>query len=135
PAAVAPADEDYLPEQSLDFESAGEPPEPQAYSVDDTQTYSIDELERIAAQADDEPEPTGSYSLPDDDSTLALAGDEPAGETSLGSDEAAATKLELARAYLDMGDVEGARGMLEEVVGEGNPGQRSEARRLLDEIR
>jgi FimV-like protein len=34
-----------------------------------------------------------------------------------------------------MGDVEGARGMLEEVVNEGNPGQRAEAKRLLDEIR
>ena len=52
-----------------------------------------------------------------------------------GADDAAATKLELARAYLDMGDVEGARGMLEEVMGEGNAGQRAEARRLLDEIR
>lgn len=49
--------------------------------------------------------------------------------------DAASTKLELARAYLDMGDVEGARGMLEEVVNEGNPGQRAEAKRLLDEIR
>ncbi|GIX36548.1 MAG: hypothetical protein KatS3mg126_2327 [Lysobacteraceae bacterium] len=53
----------------------------------------------------------------------------------LAAEDAAATKLELARAYLDMGDVEGARGMLEEVVQEGNPGQRDEARRLLDEIR
>jgi pilus assembly protein FimV len=58
-----------------------------------------------------------------------------ADETAPGGEEAAATKLELARAYLDMGDVEGARGMLEEVVGEGNSGQRSEAKRLLDEIR
>lgn len=49
--------------------------------------------------------------------------------------DAASTKLELARAYLDMGDIDGARGMLEEVVGEGNPGQRAEAKRLLDEIR
>lgn len=49
--------------------------------------------------------------------------------------EAAATKLELARAYLDMGDVEGARGMLEEVTQEGAADQRQDARRLLDEIR
>lgn len=52
-----------------------------------------------------------------------------------GDDDSSATKLELARAYLDMGDVEGARAMLEEVASEGNPGQRSEAKRLLDEIR
>jgi pilus assembly protein FimV len=53
----------------------------------------------------------------------------------LGNEDAAATKLELARAYLDMGDVDGARGMLEEVTGEGNPAQRAEARSLLDSIR
>ena len=60
----------------------------------------------------------------------------PALDADFGGDaDAASTKLELARAYLDMGDVEGARGMLEEVVSEGNPGQRAEAKRLLDEIR
>ena len=48
--------------------------------------------------------------------------------------DAATTKLELARAYLDMGDAEGARGMLEEVLGEGTAAQRNEARQLLDGI-
>ena len=48
--------------------------------------------------------------------------------------DAATTKLELARAYLDMGDAEGARGMLEEVLGEGTAAQRHEARELLDGI-
>lgn len=43
----------------------------------------------------------------------------------------AATKLELARAYLDMGDPEGARAMLEEVLGEGDTSQREAARKLL----
>jgi pilus assembly protein FimV len=41
----------------------------------------------------------------------------------------------LARAYLDMGDPDGARAMLEEVLGEGNPDQQDEARRLIAEIR
>ena len=48
--------------------------------------------------------------------------------------DAAATKLELARAYMDMGDSEGARGMLEEVLTEGDAAQRNEARQLLDGI-
>ncbi len=48
--------------------------------------------------------------------------------------DAATTKLELARAYLDMGDAEGARGMLEEVLTEGTSAQRDEARQLLSEI-
>jgi pilus assembly protein FimV len=66
---------------------------------------------------------------------LDFDGDAELADTQLDADDAAATKLELARAYLDMGDVEGARGMLEEVVNEGNAGQRAEAKRLLDEIR
>jgi pilus assembly protein FimV len=41
------------------------------------------------------------------------------------------TKLDLARAYIDMGDPEGARSILEEVVDEGNEAQRDEARELL----
>jgi pilus assembly protein FimV len=41
------------------------------------------------------------------------------------------TKLDLARAYMDMGDPEGARSILEEVLTEGNPNQRQEAERLI----
>ena len=43
------------------------------------------------------------------------------------------TKLDLARAYLDMGDVEGARHTLEEVVIEGNDDQKKEAEELLQQ--
>jgi len=41
------------------------------------------------------------------------------------------TKLDLARAYLDMGDIEGARNTLEEVMMEGNDDQKKEAEELL----
>ena len=41
------------------------------------------------------------------------------------------TKLDLARAYIDMGDPEGARSILDEVLKEGNPNQRKQAERLL----
>ena len=44
------------------------------------------------------------------------------------------TKLDLARAYIDMGDPDGARSILEEVVGEGDEAQRDEARQLLDSL-
>jgi pilus assembly protein FimV len=50
-------------------------------------------------------------------------------------DDAVATKIDLARAYLDMGDSDGARSMLEEVLTEGNVSQRDEAKKLLSEIR
>ncbi len=41
------------------------------------------------------------------------------------------SKLDLARAYLDMGDEEGARPVLMEVLKEGNLAQQAEARELL----
>lgn len=44
------------------------------------------------------------------------------------------TKLDLARAYLDMGDDDGARQILEEVIAEGTGELKVEARALLDRI-
>ena len=44
------------------------------------------------------------------------------------------TKLDLARAYMDMGDPEGARSILDEVLGEGNAVQRQEAERLIGSL-
>jgi len=46
----------------------------------------------------------------------------------------AATKLDLARAYIDMGDSDGARDILAEVAQEGNDQQRQEAADLLSRI-
>lgn len=50
------------------------------------------------------------------------------------NDDPVDTKLDLARAYLDMGDPEGARAMLEEVVQEGSQMQRDVAKRMLDDL-
>jgi len=46
----------------------------------------------------------------------------------------AATKLDLAKAYQEMGDVEGAREILQEVLHEGDEHQRSEAGALLEKL-
>lgn len=50
-----------------------------------------------------------------------------------GTDEAS-TKLDLARAYIDMGDVDGAKDILQEVESEGSPEQQAEAKELLDSL-
>lgn len=50
-------------------------------------------------------------------------------------EDAVGTKLDLAKAYLDMGDPDGARSMLEEVVAEGSDAQRAEANRLIADLR
>jgi pilus assembly protein FimV len=66
---------------------------------------------------DDEPTGTEEYS-PLDPQTMTEVG----------------TKLDLARAYIDMGDPEGAKSILEEVLSEGDAGQRSEAQALIDAL-
>ncbi len=50
-----------------------------------------------------------------------------------GTDEAA-TKLDLARAYIEMGDSDGARDILEEVALEGDSDQKTEAQELLKNL-
>lgn len=45
-----------------------------------------------------------------------------------------ATKLDLARAYIDMGDEEGARDILAEVVDEGNEQQQQDAREMMGQL-
>ena len=44
------------------------------------------------------------------------------------------TKLDLARQFLDMGDPESARHMLDEVLKEGDAGQKQEAQRLIESM-
>jgi pilus assembly protein FimV len=77
-----------------------------------------------------EPSQTGTFAatqrLQHDD--LALPELEPATMSEVG------TKLDLARAYMDMGDPEGARSILHEVLQEGSGNQKTEAQRLLDSI-
>jgi pilus assembly protein FimV len=45
-----------------------------------------------------------------------------------------ATKLDLAKAYIDMGDAEGARSILDEVLSEGNDAQKKQAQDLARQI-
>jgi FimV-like protein len=72
-------------------------------------------------------DPTGE--LPTLDPTRIQHGlDEPATMSEVG------TKLDLARAYIDMGDPEGARSILEEVLQEGSNTQKQEAQRLMSSL-
>jgi pilus assembly protein FimV len=69
---------------------------------------------------------TATQKLASDD--LALPDLEPVTMSEVG------TKLDLARAYMDMGDPEGARNILEEVMTEGSVAQKQEAQRLLESL-
>lgn len=65
---------------------------------------------------------------PEADAAIALGGEPDF------ADDPVDTKLDLARAYLDMGDPVGARAMLEEVIEEGSQTQKDEAKRLLADV-
>jgi pilus assembly protein FimV len=67
-------------------------------------------------------------------SPTAITKERPAAQAVDLGDQGVATKMELARAYIDIGDAEGARGMLEEVLMEGNDSQREDALKLLETL-
>jgi pilus assembly protein FimV len=71
-----------------------------------------------------EPEPEISFEAPE----LTAA------DISGHDDDPSKTSLELAQAYLEMGDLDGARSMLQEVAGSGGAWAKAEAERLLREI-
>ena len=52
----------------------------------------------------------------------------------LSMDDRVAAKLDLAKAYMDLGDLEGAGSMLDEVLLEGNADQKKEAKQLISEL-
>ena len=51
-----------------------------------------------------------------------------------GGGEAVGTKLELAKAYLEIGDKDGAREILQEVAKEGSAAQKEEAQKLISSL-
>lgn len=93
-----------------------------------------EELPELGDEATEEPPvastPASSRSADIDESDL---GDDDDFDFLSGTDEAA-TKLDLARAYVEMGDVDGARDILEEVALEGNEEQKAEAQDLLKNL-
>ena len=56
------------------------------------------------------------------------------GDLDIGGGDEVGTKLDLAKAYIDMGDPDGARSILDEVMTEGSDSQKQEAQSLLDQI-
>ncbi|NJR72171.1 MAG: hypothetical protein HC782_03650 [Gammaproteobacteria bacterium] len=119
PAATAASDFDFdLSSLSLDEPSTGN-----------------DATQKVAPVA---PAPKAAMpaTLSMDLSDLSLDLDEPASSNSVsgsgGADSGAvATKLELAKAYIEIGDSDGAKDILNEVAREGNAAQAEEAKNIL----
>jgi len=68
----------------------------------------------------------------DDDHTVFVPRTSDTGEQS--TEDEIATRLDLAKAYVELGDGESAKLILEEVITEGNASQRQQAQELMDQI-
>jgi pilus assembly protein FimV len=135
-----------LPKDAFDFDSSleetGEIPAIASTDVDldlDDLTAALkvseagDTLEQMRDDATvEQPRPNVSSS---DAGTISLGPDDMSDDLSdARTMTEVGTKLDLARAYVDMGDPSGARSILEEVLDEGDEGQRQQAQQLLDSL-
>jgi len=100
------------------------------FGTDDTDSLELDDMDELSL--DD--------SSAEDDMVLAAGGESDMSELEdldddvFGEVDEVGTKLDLARAYVDMGDSDGARGILNEVIEEGDDSQKSQAKELLEQI-
>ncbi len=154
PAAEAPA---APSEEAAGAEEAETPAEAEEARLEDTGTieWEVPEIESEPG-AGEAPAAAAPAELPEapeeaaPEASEAPAEEAPAeAEAAEGTEEAAperieeggaaegdeaATKLDLARAYMEMGDPDGARELLQEVMAEGNEAQRAEAEGLLKQL-
>ncbi|ARN75931.1 FimV/HubP family polar landmark protein [Oceanicoccus sagamiensis] len=103
---------------------------------DATVEYSLDDVEQELAAGDTEGSPAEDSSAEESesfDSAVAAEASDDDFDFLADTDEVA-TKLDLARAYIDMGDTEGARDILDEVLQEGSDEQKQEAQSLAERI-
>jgi len=152
-ASVSEAEDDLLDlnidleaTESVDINDATTAEEVENEAIEalsDSDAAVIDGLSLTSEQDDESSDIDGLGDITDGElaaASLALSGentDENALEFDLSDfdqvDEAE-TKLDLASAYIEMGDPNGAKTILEEIINEGNDEQRSRAKTLLDEL-
>ena len=118
---------------------AGEAAEPEIDISMDMDEVSADDVEIESAdiELDAEQETEAEQAVAKEPAVEAAAGDSMEDDfdlSSLDDVDEVSTKLDLARAYLDMGDHEGSRGILEEVIAEGNEEQKKEANELMGKL-
>jgi pilus assembly protein FimV len=145
PAAIDPADDfDFelsesvqpasMPEEfdlSLDGEASEEEASGNLASELDEVEAELDDLSRDLEESSDQPVVAPAAAIePVDSSSEALDDD----FDFFSDTDETTTKLDLARAYIDMGDAEGARDILDEVMNEGSDTQQQEAREMIAKL-
>jgi pilus assembly protein FimV len=129
----APSEPPYVEARSTDAYD-----EDAAVRSDDVLPESADttfsSFDHAVEPAADEPVSTWKFETEEDVAPAESFEHEGAAELGEFSDDPVDTKLDLARAYMDMGDADGARAMLDEVLREGTQMQRDVAQRLSDSL-
>jgi pilus assembly protein FimV len=119
----------FSSDESAVSEPQGEQQESEPEATEQETDSVGDELVPLASESlDGKPEQNSALDI--DEESL---GEDDDFDFLAGTDEAA-TKLDLARAYIEMGDSDGARDILEEVALEGNDEQKAEAQELLKNL-
>jgi pilus assembly protein FimV len=135
---------DSIPSSDIESKSTEEEPAPFDLSdIDDSQVVELEgidedsealedlDLDSIEKELENISTDLDSDSSEVDEMSLLHSHSE---NLDLDSTDEITTKLDLARAYIDMGDNEGAKSILEEVVGEGSETQQKEAQELLGSL-
>ena len=113
----------------LDLELDGEEEDPPSidFEIDDLDIGELDAEDTVKMDLN-----ATAGQTPAAQDTVILPVDEPV-ETQSESDEID-TKLNLAKAYIELGDNDGARSILDEVARDGSADQQAEAQRLIDQL-
>jgi pilus assembly protein FimV len=124
------ADLDVELEEEVDLDLS-DLDEPELEAALETEEVQEEVAEPEAVEEAPEPvAPAAAVEAPADDSPLAtLEGED---LEFLSDADEISTKLDLARAYVEMGDLDGAKDILDEVLAEGNESQKSEANAMLE---
>jgi len=153
PEAEEPKDEEAKVEESFEFsdldfdlfDTDAEEVVSEAASATDSAEQANDNLVEFETDASDEfidVDAEESVSIDSADEPLEFSLGEKADEPSTSADDMgflvdadeSATKLELAKAYIDMADTDAAQEILNEVISEGSVDQQDEAKKLLDNL-
>jgi pilus assembly protein FimV len=123
---LGPVEDEVEDFESLDLDTGAFDLEGEAATTEDA-TASDETATDQGLSLDELPEPEAGLeaeaaTLGETDTMGGAVGDE------------VATKLDLARAYIDMGDIEGAQSTLDEVMAEGNDAQKKQAEDLLKQL-
>jgi pilus assembly protein FimV len=132
PPTGFPTAADHKPDLKLDFEESNTNPNEEAAETDFNLDFDLADDSSAAAGEDVDFALDDGGGLSFDEDSVAL--DDELDDDIFSDVDEIGTKLDLAKAYVDMGDSDGARSILDEVMEEGDANQKQQAEQLLQQM-